>query len=598
MARFDDVGFHFHGALEDRLLNFRESDLYLNSFPMRLRYLFFAFLAAFVARADITISIDQPWDGRVADEVSVAARVGSTLEVKSVIAEVGDRRGELVYSHMGPGQQPVFVGTVSLANLARGSYQLKVTATDIANSSNSAVRAIFLNRPPTLRINGLTNNAVIRNPIVPVDIGCEDDDGCRVEIFGPFSTAIPYTNGVLNLTAYDHSSVTLRIAAIETSEGGSVQETRVVNVESSSMLRAEDGAPGEILDFDEQRILYVENGTLGILDRATRATTIITNFVRSALLTTPGAAYVRQPGNVTTAEVGEYPGGSLGSINSTGSLRAKGAYMLWSVGTILYRRNVVTDQTDVISRDAGNWYNDLTAEGDVAWWEGEPRNIFLNDRLMSTASNVVNNVYPLTDGTNVVWRRQDATNYYVVLNDGNGEEILSRFLWATWPPGHEPSSGRDYQVAGGWVAYTDLGNAGQLHVWRRSPEGQKSRLSFFGSSSTIYALNDRGEVFWANGGQFYLNERSLGNFLGQPIFKDGQWHVVIGSGLFLLDTEEPDPEVPLSIQASGDSVVISGTGMLEGSTNLTDWVEVGPVEGTMRIPRESAGRSRFYRLKL
>ena len=84
----------------------------------------------------------------------------------------------------------------------------------------------------------------------------------------------------------------------------------------------------------------------------------------------------------------------------------------------------------------------------------------------------------------------------------------------------------------------------------------------------------------------------MGGFLVQPAFRDGEWHVVIGSELFLLDTD-----VPLSIQTSGDSMVVSGTGGLESSTNLTDWVEVGPVDGTLHIPRDPAGAANFYRFK-
>jgi hypothetical protein len=267
--------------------------------------------------------------------------------------------------------------------------------------------------------------------------------------------------------------------------------------------------------------------------------------------------------------------------------------MLWSENSILYSRNVVTGQTEVISQNAGNIDNDVTSEGDVAWWDGSYR-VFLNDQQMSIEAG--QDVYPLTDGTNVVWRRMvprqiapgrpPAEDYYIVLNDGTGEKILTKALSG------QPSPGRGFQVAGGWVAYVDLGNAGQRHVWRRSPAGEKSQLSFFGSSSEIQSLNDRGEVLWINGSERYLNERKLGSFLGQAAFKGGQWHVVLGNELFLLDTE-----VPLSIESVGNMVVVSGTGVLESSTNLADWVEVGPVEGLMRIPQDSAGPAKFYRLK-
>jgi hypothetical protein len=84
---------------------------------------------------------------------------------------------------------------------------------------------------------------------------------------------------------------------------------------------------------------------------------------------------------------------------------------------------------------------------------------------------------------------------------------------------------------------------------------------------------------------------SLFNHL-RKFVKGSKWHVVLGSELFLLDTE-----VPLSIEPVGNMVVVSGTGVLESSTNLADWIEVGAVEGLMSIPRDSTGPAKFYRLK-
>lgn len=554
-----------------------------------------AFYCSFTTTsADITLSIERPTQQRVYGDVRVSVRIQSTFEITNVVAKVNDRESTLTFITLGLGQQPVFAGDLSLEGLARGAYELSIIATDAFGNTGTATKPIFLDRLPTLQIGEPLNAAVavIRTPLLPVDISCEDDGGgCSVQIYFPFTTRLTYTNGVLDLSAYDHSSFDLLIYAIEDSTGSFFAPTGIrVHVEFSPRLLPYDHAPGNIIDFDEERLLFLgDNKSLHILDRDTRETTLVaSNSVEYGYLTPRGAVYVRQPADVTTAELVEFPGASLGSA---GSVIAKGPYVIWNKSSTLYRRNVVTEQTEILSNQAGNWRNDLTADGDVAFWSSNLETVFLNGEPVSTPNSGVN-VYPLTDGTNVVWRRtissSTRTDHFIVLYDGNNEIILTKTL-----PG-EPEPHSDYQIAGGWVAYRDLGTSGQYQVWKRSPFGVKTQLTFFGSSSYIEALSPEGHVLWRNGSSpispKFLDFRPLGSFIGQTVHRDGQWHVVLGNQLFLLNTE-----IPLSIELRGNSVLIYGTGTLLTSTDLQQWTEIGPIDGSASVPTEGE-TVQFFRL--
>ncbi|OGW42606.1 MAG: hypothetical protein A2132_07495 [Nitrospirae bacterium RBG_16_43_11] len=112
-----------------------------------------------------------------------------------------------------------------------------------------------------------------------------------------------------------------------------------------------------------------------------------------------------------------------------------------------------------------------------------------------------------------------------------GETILSP------PRSQSPSPGFDYQLNSGWIAFTKSGSDSTLQVWVRSPSGQETKITFWGTSSRIGALSPDGEVTFINGNRMYLSGPGLttteiGSSLGRSFWQDGQWYVTIGGSLF------------------------------------------------------------------
>ena len=171
----------------------------------------------------------------------------------------------------------------------------------------------------------------------------------------------------------------------------------------------------------------------------------------------------------------------------------------------------------LISNSSGNTENSVGENGDVAYWNlshdvlrfrgGSNTNI--------TSDNGVNwlNVYPLTDGTNIVFLRRPTGVYdgaEIWLFDGTALSMLAPFRSIQVLP-HS-----DYEVNGGWTAFTKADASGFAQVWTRSPLGVLRAVSAFGTSSRIRALGSDGSVVFDTGLDRYFAsatewERSTSN---------------------------------------------------------------------------------------
>ena len=205
-------------------------------------------------------------------------------------------------------------------------------------------------------------------------------------------------------------------------------------------------------------------------------------------------------------------------------------------GERIILRNLATRINETVSNSAGNWKNDVATNGTVAFWNRD-YDIELYQGGSTTALTddlELWNTWVVTDGTRVVYRKHTpcCANqvYAIVLNDGTQEIELRPAASA------EPSPGRDFQVVPGWVAYTDLGNLGQRHVWLYGPTGSRQQLTFFGSSSTIELLADSGAVMLASDRRYHAATdgtlTEVGSTLGRPYFVGGRWFIAIGRSVF------------------------------------------------------------------
>ena len=341
---------------------------------------------------------------------------------------------------------------------------------------------------------------------------------------------------------------------------------------------------GQIVDVSETQILYLDRSAsqvmLKVLDRATGQTVTVPAVPDRdpvyGWLVPGGVIFHAEGADVTTDRLYEWYGGSavtdLGPLNSTYSVIVRAPYVIWSDGSTLYRRDVATRQTAVVATDAGNWNNDVLQTGEVIYWSNSYRIMrYLDGQTEQVSPDTPGlwNVYPITDGSNVVYRRGtpccgDQT-YSIVLNHGGTETEL------TPSSSFEPSPGMDYEVAGGWTAFQKPSSTGGLQTWLRDPSGPSTQLPDIAPTGRpeIVAMNAGGQVLYSSGENLYLGQTGQpavllasgqgawetrrfpgpGNFatyLGQ------QWYLAIGGSLYALSNQ---PLATLNITVQGHGTV-------------------------------------------
>ena len=339
-----------------------------------------------------------------------------------------------------------------------------------------------------------------------------------------------------------------------------------------------ESVDGNIWDVAPDRLLYLAtSGALRVLDRTTREDTVIMDgqgqLPNYGFLTPRGAIFMEESGNVLTGLIYDWRDGeliNLGQPNSSRSLKVNGNYAIWnsyfgSAGvTPLILRDLVSGTNTEVHNDCGNVDNDVTSDGTVAYWssEGWPDppldyNIFMyTDGVTTRLTNDTElmNVSPLTDGTNVVYRKVtdavDGRTYEIAMYGASGEVTL------TTARSSYPGSGRHYQVNNGWIAFTDLDSENHLQVWTLSPLGEEIKITDLGSSSRISALGPGGELTFDNGGRLFLamlgsTPIDIGSSSCASYWQDGQWFVIDGGTLSVV----PEPAT-LSLLALGGLAIL------------------------------------------
>lgn len=564
----------------------------------------------FAAYAQIEINIIDPEPDELSgDPLKVVATVDSTFELQEVTAAVQEVESSLTYSttaYFGRfGPNPGWIGTLPLENLPKGAHTLSVTAVDLAGNSASANVSFVYNEPPLLTVNQPIAKSVA-TPGIHVEASCTDEEqeDCRIDIKTVFpgneQTLISregMIDEVIDLAAFDHSTVTLRFEAVDSS-GRITTLDRLVHVESNPRLTPIESVPGRILDVGTDRLLFVVSGTEGEIlqtfDRNTGKEEVIFEepgaLVSYGYLAPRGAIFVEQSGNVLTARVLHVRNQevvNLGQSNSAASLLARGRYAIWNEGMALIRRDLEEGTNVVVSRDAGNWAHDVTSEGVVAYWTSRNEyQIFRfenGENVSLTQDRDLWNTYPRISGSNTIYRKSTPCcvnqTYQIALHDGVTETIL------TPARPYMPAPGLDYSMNGNWVAFAKAGSSQQNQIWVAPIGGTPSQRTFFGTDSRIVGLNDRGDLIIRNAQVRYISHpngefHELGRYLGQTLWFEDRWQVVLGRTLFVLNTgveeslligiaRQEDGRYLLTLQGRNDREVT-----LQMSEDLTHWSDV------------------------
>lgn len=586
---------------------------------------------AFPTRAQqssITMIIASPTHNGLSDTtLSVAVLVTSTFQVSTVKAKVEDRESTLSFSACahrtrGGDCQPGWAGTISLAGLARGSRQVIVTTTDIFNNAATAQATFIYDQPARLTVSGLVNNSVAR-PTLRVKASCTDDDpaGCKEldVIFNDTSyvTGLPKSfDGEISLLKFNGQRGNLCIRATDSANQRTLS-CQNIYVETSPMLIETLSLNGLILDVQENLILFNEprNGrdVLKVHNRLTGAETELAALLdgklqpdylnQTAFLTPTGAIFSMQldglnglPGNSVLRESRDGQLMDLGPLNSSNSLQVAGRYAIWN-SPALFLRDLTSGTTKPISSTGriGNWMNSLTPSGEIIFWAGNDIAYHIyryrNDQVTQlTSKEGVRDVYPLTDGRNIVFIRYSGPvsqpAYEIVLLTDSGETILAS--------GTGNLGRRNFLLNNGWVAYSKPNSSGAEPLWLRSPSGQETQKSFLQAPTEADSLSPTGEVTFTNNS---LNRRYLplpgqppieiGTLLGRPFWQNGKLFLTIGRSLF-----QYAPLASVSAASfSGATLATEGITAVFGSRLAT----ATQVAATQPLPTSLAGTSVMVR---
>src|SRR5690349_16692059 len=508
-------------------------------------------------------------DALVDSSFLVTARVVSLSQLTSVVASVGGNSAPMSRDP----NTGVWSGTITLTGLPSPSdQQLTVTATDAQGHSGQVVVPIRFDRPPAVTFTLPTTGTVAR-PTTRVVASCQDDGpaGCvglslvaNAYSGNPvvLATGSDHIDQTVSLAAFDGTSIDLQVQA----QDGAGQVTRVrhdVYVETSPHLTpVADADSGTGLDADQTRILLMDTtasvDNLRLFDRGTGASTLVFSQSRPLRIEqaalTPRGVLIRTRDimhGATSATLHELRDGTLTTLLDNRPFAlflVEGKYALWTildfgsgVGDEDFRRDL--DAGTTVSLGIGSTDHDVTPDGDVILGFGENVAVWHNGTLTfltNDGSLDVLNGGVVGDGVHVVWRKAPHGVFQpssIRLADPAGDIVLASDI----RPDDMSGPPRNYQVNGGWIAFTRPDPNGILQVWVRSPSGVETQVGSLGQSSGIEAVSPSGQVVFdaAPTGTYrrYLGSAGssatdIGGVLGSPIFINGQLHVLIGASLF------------------------------------------------------------------
>ena len=489
----------------------------------------------------VTVTIVSP-TYLVGDTAFIVVQAPTSMTVRATLA---GRQTNLVLEI---GHTP-WRGKISLVGAPRDTMTLVVTGTDANGNSSQAVATLLHDSPARITVSQPIDSSVVAGTS-QLDASCVDDDpvgGCTLSVSvedGPMlvgSSPSPL-HASISLDQYDGKLVALLITAKDSKDQSSVLR-RMVWVETSSHLQALGTAEGTLLAVSGTRLLWASGSTVGIRQGGSSeiVTTTFegTSQLGGAFLTPTGAVFsTLSP--VLLAQLYLWRNGSMTTkaLSSPTSLAASGNYAIYNLrgppSGAIYRTDVVSGSDVSIDTTAGNTSNSVSENGDVAFWttggdivryrNGSKTNI-------TTDGGSISSFYPVTDGTNIVFRRSPPGNpnqFEIWFSDGSTLSMLAPSR------NGDPQSVTDYVVNGGWTAFTKDDGAGGFQVWTRSAAGALQAVPGSGPSPKIRALAPDGSVIFDSGiNRYYAAPGGaptrVSSFHGTVVWDSGHFVMILGS---------------------------------------------------------------------
>ncbi|KFE63999.1 hypothetical protein [Hyalangium minutum] len=518
-------------------------------------------LASGVASAQIELRLDWPAQTLIESDFEILVSVQSVYQLSSMQAEFGGK----VFP-MPVDLRPRAI--LSIDGVPYGEHLLTVTARDIHGTEARVSRLLQVDRPPRLTISTPASGLVLQ-PSIRLTASCEDDhpQGCEVranfEVVDPRGTPGTPLPGPPSLSAkgrldqelclaeYAGKWVRIRLRALSGSQSSS-EVVRSIYVENSRRLVPVVSVPGSVIDFDAQRVLFVdEQRRARVLDRTSgQIDTLLENLQINSYIC--GLSCNR------SYDIGHLmPGGAiLGTRNMEllqvqDGQRSSLAEFSWNLYSPLSRYYRITGshlayfeanqrwgllnfstgtRTSLPSEFAANW---LGEDGTLL---GSTRNLLLRyrneqvEQVFAEAEGTVK--FPIAEGDDQVYllEKPNQVSETVLLRAGQ-RHVLS-----------DTPGSASFLLSKGWVAFTRLGG-GVNQVWLRSPAGVEEQVSSWGLPSAPVMLGPDGTVVYVMNSQYYLagpgspSVPVAGTTANLLKWMEGRPHLVVTDTVFRMERE-------------------------------------------------------------
>lgn len=507
------------------------------------------------ALADIQVTFrDTPADGFIRGDFALRVAIVSTYEVTAVTAAYAGQSRPL--SQDTPSD---WSAIIQAAGLPTGPTTFTVTATDVFGNTGEGSLTLTPLRPPLVALESPALTSVARTG-VRIAATCQSALGgsCtfrldRLPNAGTWTTDGPSIDLTECLGDSRGQTIQYQLRALDTAYPVAKLLNLSVVVDDSTWYVEEERAPGDIVDWDSQRILFTDlDFDGGILDRSTRDVTGLETQARTCWSCglscsmcdsrgglVPGGAVVVSKQDVVSvvAPAGPQVIGHLldYSPGQPGGFWARGGSVLWGdcVSGILPNCPVGARRR---FRDGGLELLDINGlslgpGGELAYIsnyraflereEGVPEQIGFGTRDWA----------PATDGIDLIYGHDQG--------DGGAALILaSRGTYRTILADTNSSHG----TAGGWAVFTRPGPTGVPQLWEQAPDGGERQLTFWSSPSTVEAVAPDGTFLYQVDQERWLalpdgGGHRVGLALGKATWSNG-WHLAMGDRIFGIAGEE------------------------------------------------------------
>jgi hypothetical protein len=518
-----------------------------------------AFATAFArgARADagaISITVDEPArDALVPSDLSVTVHASSPDGIAGVTASVGSVSSPLYDEGDGS-----WTGYLVLTAIPAGSATLTIVATDTLGGTSTATVPILVDHPPTVTFG---SPHVVARPSLRLTATCVGADGTPCK---SITAIIDDGSGTVLASGVSSIDETVSFApwapyiygipiAIEGEDSFGVTSgiERDVFIEPSTELTVVGQVPGKILDARGGRMLYVADDGSTHLGGACGDVLIASESGYLGWVT-PRGALVQLYADSELVELIDFAVVDHGGVSSYDvGVSRSATFAAWQL---------LTDKTKILTRDLRTTDGPTTLPFALGPSGGrnptidDVGNLFASHAFASTVDRLVQwdpstatwttLTYYLEGGAtratinsiiadaDLVAYSVDPAAYLGLWVGGKDVEISRRDLVPAY-------AHHTYELAGGWMAYSQHDATGVLRVYRRSPAGATD----VGSDTTISTdtklevLAPSGDLTLFNEGSRFLTlgalpPKKISIAQGKGMWRDGTWLVALDGTLF------------------------------------------------------------------